>query len=241
MKKLLVIITTLLAIIYGLWQLSSAPSFQLFGELVQRVETSEKVIALTFDDGPSKRYTDEVLALLAAEQVTATFFVTGMEASQNIEQTRQLVAAGHQLGNHSYSHPRMVLLSPSAIASEIEQTDAAIRAAGFNGDILFRPPYGKKLLMLPWYLQQQNRLTVMWDLEPESDQALAKEARAMADYVINNAKPGSIVLLHVMYQSRQTSRDALPLIIQGLKQQGYRFATVNELLAENTSGQAGSV
>jgi len=233
-KKILITAVMLLAALYAAWQLASARSFQLFGELVHRVETSEKVIALTFDDGPSKRFTDVVLTILATEQVKATFFVTGKETKQNLAQAQQLLAAGHQLGNHSYSHPRMLLMSPAAIASEIEQTDALIRQAGFNGDILFRPPYGKKLLILPWYLQQHNRKTIMWDLEPESDPALAKDAAAMARYVIDNAKPGSIILLHVMYQSRQTSREALPLIVQGLKTQGYRFVTVSELLAEKS-------
>ena len=125
----------------------------------------------------------------------------------------------------------MLLMSPAAVASEIEQTDAAIRSAGYQGNILLRPPYGKKLLVLPWYLAQQNRTTIMWDLEPETDPKLASDAQAMAAYVINNAKPGSIVLLHVMYPSRQASREALPVIIEGLKQKGYRFVTVNELLA----------
>ena len=231
MKKVLITAVVLLATLYGIWQLSSARSFQLFGGLIHRVNTNEKVIALTFDDGPSKRYTDQVLAILAAEQVTATFFVTGKETKQNLFQARQLLAAGHQLGNHSYSHPRMLLMSPAAVASEIEQTDAAIRSAGYQGDILFRPPYGKKLLVLPLYLAEHNRLTIMWDLEPETDPKLASDAQAMAAYVINNAKPGSIVLLHVMYQSRQASREALPVIIEGLKQKGYRFVTVSELLA----------
>ena len=231
MKKVLITAVVLLATLYGIWQLSSARSFQLFGGLIHRVNTNEKVIALTFDDGPSKRYTDQVLAILAAEQVTATFFVTGKETKQNLFQARQLLAAGHQLGNHSYSHPRMLLMSPAAVASEIEQTDAAIRSAGYQGDILFRPPYGKKLLVLPWYLAKHNRTTIMWDLEPETDPKLASDAQAMAAYVINNAKPGSIVLLHVMYQSRQASREALPVIIEGLKQKGYRFVTVSELLA----------
>ena len=231
MKKTLITAVVLSAALYGLWQLSSARSFQLFGELVQRVETDDKVVALTFDDGPSKRFTDEVLEILAAEQVTATFFVTGKEAEQNPDEVRQLYQAGHQLGNHSFSHPRMLFMSQATIASELERTDAAIRAAGYQGDILFRPPYGKKLLMLPRYLAKHNRTTIMWDLEPETDPKLAKNAQAMADYVINNARPGSIVLLHVMYQSRQTSREALPLILKGLKQQGYRFVTVNELLA----------
>jgi len=197
---------------------------------VQQVDTREKVISLTFDDGPSRAYTDEVLSVLAHYEVQATFFLTGKEMAENPEHTKRLLASGHQLANHSFSHPRMVLMSQTAIAKEIEQTDLLIRQAGYQGDIVFRPPYGKKLFGLPWYLQQHNRLTVMWDLEPESDAALAKDARAMAQYVIANAKPGSIILLHVMYQSRQSSRDALPLIIAGLQQQGYRFVTVNTLL-----------
>ncbi len=231
MKKVLISTLVLLCAFYGLWQLSSARSFQLFGELVQRVDTDEKVIALTFDDGPSKRYTAEIVALLQQQQVKATFFVTGKEAEQNPGEVRQLYQAGHQLGNHSFSHPRMLFMSPAAIADEVERTDAAIRAAGYQGEILFRPPYGKKFVMLPWYLAQHKRLTIMWDLEPETDPKLANDARAMADYVINNTRPGSIVLLHLMYQSRQSSREALPLIIQGLKRQGYRFVTVSELLA----------
>lgn len=237
MKKIFLAVLLLLLGCYSLWQLSSARSFQVFGELVQRVDTTEKIIALTFDDGPSRAYTDEVLGLLAHYDVHATFFLTGKEMAANPEHTRRLLASGHQLANHSFSHPRMVLMSQTAIAKEIEQTDLLIRQAGYQGDIVFRPPYGKKLLGLPWYLKQQNRLTVMWDLEPESDAALAKDAEAMAQYVIDNAKPGSIILLHVMYQSRQSSRDALPLIITGLQQQGYRFVTVNALLAKRQQNQ----
>ena len=230
-KKNLIAIISFFTLILGLWQLSAARSFQLFGELLHRVETDEKVVALTFDDGPSKRYATEILALLQQEHVKATFFITGKESEQNPDEVRLLYQAGHQLGNHSYSHPRMVLMSPAAVASEIEYTDAAIRAAGYKDEILFRPPYGKKLFVLPWYLAQQQRKTIMWDLEPDTDPTLAADAQAMANYVIEHTRPGSIVLMHVMYQSRQSSREALPLIIRGLKQKGYRFVTVSELLA----------
>lgn len=230
LKKTLLLLSITLLTCYGLWQLSSARNMQLFGELIPRVETTEKIIALTFDDGPSKHYTGEVLRILAAYNVKGTFFVTGAEVAANQTQAKQLVTAGHQLGNHSFSHPRMLFMAPSAIAHEIEQTDKLIRQTGYQGNIHFRPPYGKKLLVLPWYLQQQQRLTVMWDLEPESDNKLANDAQAMASYVVANAKPGSILLLHVMYKTRETSRQALPLIIEGLQQQGYRFVTVNELL-----------
>ena len=230
-KTILLMLATAILICLGLWQLSSARSFQLFGDLVQRVKTNDKVVALTFDDGPSKRYTTEILALLQQQEVKATFFITGKEAEQNPDEVSLLYQAGHQLGNHSFSHPRMVLMSPAAVASEIERTDAAIRAVGYQDEILFRPPYGKKLFVLPWYLAQQQRKTIMWDLEPETAPSLAADAQAMADYVIEHIRPGSIVLMHLMYQSRQSSREALPLIIRGLKQKGYRFVTVSELLA----------
>ena len=101
MRKILVIAAAFVAAVYGLWQLSSARSFQLFGELIQRVETDDKVVALTFDDGPSKRYTTEIVALLAQQQVKATFFITGKEAEQNPDEVRLIYQAGHQLGNHS--------------------------------------------------------------------------------------------------------------------------------------------
>lgn len=231
LKKILLVLSVILLTCYGLWHLSSARNMQLFGELISRVDTTEKIIALTFDDGPSKHFTDEVLQILVTHNVKGTFFVTGAEIAANQAQAKQLVAAGHQLGNHSYSHSRMLFMSQTTIANEIEQTDLLIRQVGYQGDIHFRPPYGKKLFTLPWYLQQHQRLSILWDLEPESDKKLAQDAQAMANYVLENAKPGSILLLHVMYKSRETSRQALPLIITGLKQQGYRFVTVNELLS----------
>lgn len=223
-------VSLFLLLLIGLYQLASSRQYQLFGELIARVETEQPLIALTFDDGPSERYTAEVVELLARYQVAATFFVTGHELARHPEQGRLLVQAGHQLGNHSYTHKRMLLVSPATVASEVERTDQQIRQAGFTDKILFRPPYGKKLFTLPWYLSQQQRKTIMWDLEPESEPKLAADPQAMAAAVIAKARPGSIILLHVMYQSRQSSREALPLIIEGLQAKGFRFVTVNELL-----------
>lgn len=238
MRKRTAAITTValfLLVLLGTYQLSSARNYQLFGELIARVETDQPIVALTFDDGPSERYTAEVVELLARYQVPATFFVTGHELARHPEQGRLLVQAGHQLGNHSYTHKRMLLVSPAIVASEVERTDQQIRQAGFTDEILFRPPYGKKLFTLPWYLSQQQRKTIMWDLEPESEPKLAADPQALAAAVIAKARPGSIILLHVMYQSRQSSREALPLIIEGLQAKGYRFVTVNELITMRAS------
>ncbi len=232
MKKALAAFVLLLLIVLGAWRLSNARSYQLMGHIVARTDTDRQVVALTFDDGPTDAFTDDVLAVLRDRGVRATFFVTGRETEANREAARAIVAAGHALGNHSYTHPQMVLMAPGTVAREIERTDAAIRAAGYEGPIYFRPPYGKKLLVLPWYLSRHGRTTVTWDVEPESYPEVRASAEGIVAHVLERVTPGSIVLLHLMYESRATSREALPLLIDGLRQQGYAFVTVPELLGD---------
>ena len=214
------------------WKLSKSRSFQLYGGLVTRVEMEEPLVALTFDDGPTRAGTNAVLPVLDSLGVRATFFVTGREVEQNEIEARRIVEAGHSLGNHSYSHRRMVLRSPASIRREVESTDALIRGAGWDGAIPFRPPYGKRLFVLPRHLHKTGRRTVLWDVEPESDSEVAQSAARIASHVIERVRPGSIILLHVMYPRREESRRALPLIVSGLRKRGYRFVTVQELEAE---------
>ncbi len=102
---------------------------------------------------------------------------------------------------------------------------------GYEGDIHFRAPNGKKLILLPYYLASTGRKTISWDVEPESYRDIATDADQIVAHVLQETRPGSIILLHVMYKSREQSRAALPAIIQGLKAKGYRFVTVSELLA----------
>lgn len=218
-------------IFLGLYVLSNSRTTQLFGEIISRVETDKPQIALTFDDGPTARFTQDVLTLLKERNVTATFFLTGKEIEENMPQARAIVEAGHQVGNHSYSHPRMVFMGLGTVADQIERTDAAIRAAGYQGEIDFRPPYGKKLVMLPWYLSQNNRKSITWDIEPESYSELTGNADAIAKHVIEKAQNGSIILLHAMYRSGEATRAAVPKIIDGLRARGFEFVTVSQLLA----------
>ncbi|WP_068160926.1 polysaccharide deacetylase family protein [Rhodococcus phenolicus] len=214
------------AAVLGLHTLSNSRTFQLFGDLVHRVDTEEKVVALTLDDGPSDR-TPEVLRVLAEAGVPATFYVTGTEMAAHPEMGRAIVDAGHELGNHTSTHRRMILVGSDTVREEIESTDAQIRAAGFDGEITFRPPYGKKLVALPRYLDAYDRTTVMWDVEPDS---AATDPATMVDTTLAQTRPGSIILLHAMYPARQSSLDAIPEIVAGLRAQGYRFVTVSELL-----------
>jgi peptidoglycan/xylan/chitin deacetylase (PgdA/CDA1 family) len=217
--------------LYGLWWLVDARTYQLAGELVWRVETQEPVVALTFDDGPEPVRVEPLLALLRDQDVKATFFVIGESLAASPDSGRRLVQAGHQLGNHSYTHERMVFRSSDFYAREIEDTDAQIRAAGFQGPIVFRPPFTKKLLGLPLYLARTNRTSVTWDIEPDSDVATAGSAEKMTAAVLASARPGSIVLFHPWYDSRGETMRAIGPIVSGLRERGFRLVTVNELLA----------
>lgn len=223
-------IVVIVGLLIALWSISRSRDYQLFGELVNRVNTDEKVIALTFDDGPTAKHTPGVLDLLREKNVTATFFLIGSEAEQNIDQTRAIVTARHEIGNHTFTHPDMTLADEAKAAEEVEKTDAAIRAAGYDGEILFRPPFGKKLFGLPLYLAKHDRTSVTWDVEPESYDDIAADPQKMTAHVLETTRPGSIIILHVMYDSRESSRQALPHIIDELKAKGFRFVTVSELL-----------
>lgn len=219
----------LLALGLAYW-LNQSTTFLLFGDIVARVETDERVVALTFDDGPTARHTADVIAMLDALDVRATFYLNGEPMARAPEAAAALVAAGHALGNHSWSHPRMVLMSPARVRAEIEDTTEAIREAGYEGEVTFRPPYGDKLVVLPWVLSRMEMTTVMWDVDPEADVPDDAGATEIAARALADTEPGSIIGLHVMFDHGQPSRDAVPLIVEGLRAEGYRFVTVPELL-----------
>jgi peptidoglycan/xylan/chitin deacetylase (PgdA/CDA1 family) len=235
MKKRLkyIAVFTLLFILgfYIFWQVSKSRTFQLMGEIVPRVETSQKIIALTFDDGPTVEGTMEILSILKEENVKASFFLIGADMEKNPESVKQIIAAGHEIGNHSYTHERMLFKMPSFIQHEIDDTDKLIRAAGYTGEIHFRSPFGKKFLLLPYYLSKRGKKNIMWDVEPETYPEIDGNAEKITTYVLNHTKPGSIILLHIMYPTRKESMKAVRGVIKGLKEQGFEFKTVSELLA----------
>jgi peptidoglycan-N-acetylglucosamine deacetylase len=211
---------------YGLFQISKSRTFQFFGEIVPRVETNEKVVALTFDDGPTD-YTQDVLKTLQKKDVKATFFVMGSELQKKSQIGEAIAYAGHELGNHTYSHQRMWFKSQAFIAEEIEKTNTLIRNTGYKGDIHFRPPYSKKLFGLPWYLKQHNIKTIMVDVEPDT---YGDTTDFLVQYTIKNTKPGSIILLHPFCELCVGQRGAISQIIDGLQGKGYKFVTVSQLL-----------
>jgi len=231
-RYLFLLLTALMGLAISIYVVSRSMTFQFFGEVYNRVNTSEKVIALTFDDGPSEK-APEILQLLDQHNIKATFFLTGAGIQNNFQETESIVKAGHEIGNHSYSHKRMVFKSYAYVKEEIEKTDALIKKAGYDLPTHYRPAYGLKLLTLPYYLSKHNRKTIMWNIGPESNPDLADDPDKMADYIIEKAIPGSIILLHPMYDDRIASIQALPKVLNGLKAKGFTFKTVSELLEYN--------
>lgn len=212
---------------YGLLQVSKSRTFQFFGSIVSRVDTEEKVIALTFDDGPES-YTNEILSVLKNKQVKATFYVIGERLQENLEIGKRITDEGHELGNHSYTHQRFLFKSQSFIDSEIQRTNQLIRETGYGGAITFRPPYGKKLFGLPWYLNKHDIETIMVDVEPDT---YGTTSDFFVEYTVANTKAGSIILLHPFCETCGEARKAVPLIIDTLKEKGYSFVSVSELLS----------
>ncbi len=204
----------------------NARKYQLFGNLTSQVETNDKVVALTFDDGPTKN-TDAILSLLDDYQVKATFFLIGKDIEGQPEEARKIAEAGHQIGNHTYSHKRMVLKSPAFVKHEIEKTDDLIADIGYTESIVVRPPYGKKLIGFPYYLNKHKRETITWNLEPDT---FFTQADEKVRYVKENIRPGSIILMHPMYDSTGNELQAIEKILQTLMDEGYTFVTIDELL-----------
>ncbi|MBF6316002.1 polysaccharide deacetylase family protein [Nocardia cyriacigeorgica] len=213
----------------GGYYLINSRTFQLAGRIVDRVDTDDKVVALTLDDGPTTK-APEVLRVLADAEVPATFYLNGRDLAAHPEFGAAIAAAGHEIGNHTYTHRRMVFVTPGTVADEVGRTDAAIRTTGYQGPITFRPPYGKKLWTLPKYLSDHDTTTVMWDVEPDSDPSASAEQ--IVAQTVREVRPGSIILLHVMFGNRANSLAAIPGIVAELKADGYRFVRVSELLRE---------
>jgi peptidoglycan-N-acetylglucosamine deacetylase len=213
---------------YSLFIVSKSRTFQFFGSLISKVNTDQKVIALTFDDAPSSQV-GVVLNILQEKQIKATFYEIGQNIEKYPEDAKAIVDAGMEIGNHSYSHQRFYLKSQAFIDSEIQKTNHLIRNSGYKGEITFRPPNGKKLFGLPYYLFRHNIKTITWNIEP--DTFASDNSDSIINYTLNATGPGSIILIHPFCEEAcEKDRTALPKIIDRLKSKGYKFVTISELL-----------
>jgi peptidoglycan-N-acetylglucosamine deacetylase len=200
------------------------------GKTVYKVQPSnnEKVIALSIDDGPWPKTTLEMLDILKQNDVKATFFWVGQALQANPELAKREVAEGHAIGNHTWHHWYRRMDEATA-KSEIDRTaDLIYKTTGVK-TALFRPPGGFLNNGLAAYAKSQKDAVIMWSLTSADTDPHAKP-QAFVNNVLKGAKPGFIVLMHDGGGDRRRTVEALPQIISGLKQQGYRFVTIPELL-----------
>lgn len=181
-----------------------------------------KYVALTFDDGPRRGTTDALLDGLQERGAAATFFLIGEEIAGNEDLVLRMAAEGHQVGNHTWSHLRLETATPDTVESEITRTDEAIGAILGGSGYWVRTPYG----LLPKNGETLIKVPlVKWSVDPRDWESRNKEKIVSA--VMAEVQPGSIILLHDIYQP---SVEAALEIVDQLQAKGYWFVTVEELL-----------
>ncbi|MFA1544401.1 polysaccharide deacetylase family protein [Actinomadura monticuli] len=182
-----------------------------------------KCVALTFDDGPAES-TGELLDVLAAKNVRATFFLVGENVVKHPELVRRELQAGHEIGDHSYTHADLGTASKTTVMSELTRTQDAIRrAAGFT-PVLLRPPYGSVSKRLTKLARSMGLAQVLWTVDPLDWEH--RDTGYVEKRVLKRVRPGYVVLMHDIHP---TTVRAVPRIIDRLAAEGYAFVTVSEL------------
>uniref|UniRef100_UPI0014043799 polysaccharide deacetylase family protein n=1 Tax=Methylobacterium segetis TaxID=2488750 RepID=UPI0014043799 len=186
-----------------------------------------KKIALTFDDGPDPTWTPQVLAVLKAEGVKATFFELGEMVNAYPEQSRAVLADGHQLANHTFDHQDLALLSDAQIQTEIQNTQNAIFNTTGTRPVYLRPPYGSIDQQAETIIERDGLKTVLWTVDPEDWNTPG--TNTIIQRVMSQASDNGIILMHDGGGNRSQTVDALDNIIDGLRAQGYEFVTLDKV------------
>jgi peptidoglycan-N-acetylglucosamine deacetylase len=228
-----VALVALAILLAALWYVLENPKNQTFGHTVTQVPIHQKVVALTFDDGPNPPYTNEIIDYLQSRHVVATFFVVGRAVEQYPQVVRAEVNDGNALGNHSWDHAHLILESSPHVAREIAQTDAAIQKAAGVRTRLFRPPFRERDYAVISVARKMGYQVIMWSVPLPRDWENPPPT-VVRDRVLRYVKDGDIIVLHDGNRgksgNRQVSVEATKLIVEALLKQGYRFVTVPELL-----------
>lgn len=202
------------------------------GEIVWEVPTHDKLIALTFDDGPDPVQTPQILALLKQYQAKGTFFVLGKWVEKFPELVMQEQQEGHEVANHTYAHTYAVKSTArDKFTQDMAAAEQSITDAGVPRPLLFRPPGGFYNDMVIDVAKQKGYTIVLWSWDQDTRDWASPGVAAITNKVLKNARNGDIVLFHDKVEGRAQTVAALKVILPKLQQEGYRFVTVSELLA----------
>ena len=190
------------------------------------VHVDEPYIAMTFDDGPHTTLTPKLLDLLAKHHIKATFFVLGECVAQNPEVLRRAAREGHEIANHSWSHPNFGKMSDEAIRSQLRRTDEIIKSITGARPTLLRPPYGSiSERQKHWIHQEFGYQIILWDVDPLDWRRPGP--MTVCNRIVRETRPGSIVLSHDIHPG---TIEAMPATLDQLEAKHFKFVTVSELL-----------
>jgi len=197
-------------------------------KVYRSVETEKKQIALTFDDGPHPILTERILKILAQYGVSATFFMVGENVINYPEAAKQVILAGHEVGNQTFTHPHIANLNEKAIFDEIGKCEDALEELCEYRPHILRTPQGALTPSLERCLLDDDYILVLWSLDTRDWDN--KSTACIVQTVLNNVKSGDIILMHDFIGHNSKTPEALEKIIPVLLSQGYEFVTVSELL-----------
>lgn len=231
------------AVGFAAYEVAEAPGNQAFGATLVRGPAADRVVALTFDDGPNPPYTTAILDVLRQEHVRATFFVVGRAAAAYPQVVREEYDDGDAVGNHSWDHAHLNAMTPLALAASLERTDAAVFAATGHHTHLMRPPFGARDWLVLSEARRLGYVPVMWSVPLARDWEYPP-ASVIAARILSGVRNGSIFVLHDGNRGQLCKRDRLPAhvcdrsadiaatreIVRALKARGYRFVTIPQLL-----------
>jgi peptidoglycan-N-acetylglucosamine deacetylase len=196
-----------------------------------------RAVALSFDDGPSRHATSQVLDLLDAHGAKATFFILGQQVEENIGLLERMVASGHELGNHTYSHHHTLYMTKPELRDEIRRTNEALARVCHSEVRLVRPPFGKDRRRTATLARELGMRVALWSID--SGDASGYSTAEIVETVLRAARPGSVVLLHDGGKPRKTTLDACAQILPALGKEGFELVTISELVRGSDASALG--
>ncbi len=198
------------------------------GSPIRFVKTQEKIALLSFDDGPSEPYTEQILDILKKHDAKATFFVVGINVKRFPHLIKRIMDEGHEIGNHSMTHQKLKGKSAAYIKNDIQKTDDLIRKTGYTKLIPFRAPFGQLSNNLSIALKELDKPHVLFNFLPKDWES--PPPQVIHDRVMEKAQPGFIITLHDGWKQRKNTVLATEMIVKSLKAKGYRFVTSSEFI-----------
>lgn len=242
-RLLIVLLAALLSGVAG-YEFFEQPSSQVFGHTLTRGPVNDRVVALTFDDGPNPPYTNRILDVLEKEHVHATFFLVGRAVTAYPEVVRRELRGGNAIGNHTWEHSHLIVMRRTEVHTSLDRTDSAIYKVTGTRTRLMRPPFGARDWNVMQVAHKLGYTVVMWSVPLARDWEYPPPG-TIAQRILPYVEDGSIIVLHdgnrgqlcvkdrlaAHICDRSSDIEATKLIVDNLKRQGYRFVTIPELIA----------